>query len=61
MLLDVRTYRCKPGTIAAHLKLYEEHGKAPQFRCLGEPLCYLKGESGDPNEYIHICRARARR
>ena len=54
MLLDVRTYKCKPGTIGAHLKLYEDFGKSPQFRCLGEPLCYLKGETGDPNEYGHI-------
>jgi hypothetical protein len=54
MLLDVRTYKCKPGTISAHLKLYEDFGKSPQFRCLGEPLCYLKGETGDPNEYVHI-------
>jgi hypothetical protein len=54
MLLDVRTYKCKPGTIGAHLKLYEEMGKPPQFRCLGTPLAYLKTETGDPNEYIHI-------
>ncbi|MEM6624693.1 MAG: NIPSNAP family protein [Pseudomonadota bacterium] len=54
MLLDVRTYTCKPGTINAHLKLYEEMGKPPQFRCLGEPLAYLKTETGDPNEYVHI-------
>ena len=54
MLLDVRTYRCKPGTINAHLALYEEFGKEPQFRCLGAPLCYLKTETGDPNEYVHI-------
>lgn len=54
MLLDVRTYRCRPGTIAAHLELYEEHGRAPQFRCLGTPLCFLKTETGDPNEYVHI-------
>jgi hypothetical protein len=54
MLLDVRTYRCKPGTINTHLKLYEEAGKEPQFRCLGTPLCYLKTETGDPNEYVHI-------
>ncbi len=54
MLLDVRTYRCKPGTINAHLKLYEEKGKAPQFRNLGEPLAYLKTETGNPNEYVHI-------
>ena len=29
-------------------------GKAPQFRCLGEPLAYLKTETGNPNEYVHI-------
>ena len=54
MLLDVRTYRCRPGTINAHLELYEKMGKPPQFRCLGEPLAYLKTETGDPNEYVHI-------
>jgi len=32
MLLDVRTYRCKPGTIKAHLKLYSEKGKPAQSR-----------------------------
>ena len=54
MLLDVRTYRCKAGMIGDHLKLYNELGKAPQFRNLGAPLCFLKTETGDPNEYIHI-------
>lgn len=54
MLLDIRTYRCKPGTINAHLALYEKMGKEPQFRCLGTPLAYLKTETGNPNEYVHI-------
>jgi hypothetical protein len=54
MLLDVRTYRCRPGTINKHLAMYEKLGKEPQFRCLGAPLCYLKTETGDPNEYVHI-------
>ena len=54
MLLDVRTYCCRPGTINKHLELYEAFGKEPQFRCLGTPLCYLKTETGDPNEYVHI-------
>jgi hypothetical protein len=54
MLLDVRTYRCRPGTINKHLELYEKYGKPPQFRILGEPLCYLKTETGNPNEYVHI-------
>ena len=54
MLIDVRSYRCRPGTINAHLAMYEEFGKEPQFRCLGSPLAYLRGETGDPNEYVHM-------
>lgn len=54
MLLDVRTYTCKPGTIKAHLALYAKMGKAPQTRHLGQPLAYLTTETGDPNEYVHI-------
>ena len=54
MLVDLRTYRCRPGTINAHLALYDEYGKAPQYRCLGQPLAFLRGESGDPNEVVHI-------
>ncbi len=54
MLLDVRTYRCKPGTIKAHLELYEKMGKAAQSRHLGQPFAYLTTETGNPNEYIHI-------
>ncbi len=54
MLFDVRTYKCHPGTINKHLELYEKMGKPPQFRCLGEPVLYMKTETGDPNEYVHI-------
>ncbi len=54
MLLDVRTYRCRPGTIKKHLALYERLGKGPQTRHLGEPFAYLLTETGNPNEYIHI-------
>ena len=41
MLLDVRTYTCRPGTIKQHLELYEKMGKGPQTRNLGLPLAYL--------------------
>lgn len=54
MLLDVRTYTCRPGTIKTHLELYEKLGKAPQSRHLGQPLAYLTTETGDPNQYVHI-------
>ena len=54
MLLDVRTYTCRPGTIKKHLELYERMGKAPQNRHLGAPLAYLVTETPNPNQYVHI-------
>ena len=54
MLLDVRTYTCRPGTLKARLAVYEKFGKAPQTRHLGQPLAYMTTETGNPNQYIHI-------
>ncbi|MEM7250021.1 MAG: NIPSNAP family protein [Pseudomonadota bacterium] len=54
MLLDVRTYTCRPGTIKEHLELYEKLGKGPQTKHLGQPLAYLITETGNPNQYVHI-------
>jgi hypothetical protein len=54
MLLDVRTYTCRPGTIKKHLAVYEEYGKEPQTRHLGQPFAYLVTETGNPNQYLHI-------
>ena len=54
MLLDVRTYTCRPGTIKQQLELYEKYGKEPQSRHLGLPLAYMACETGDPNQYVHI-------
>ena len=54
MLLDARTYTCRPGTINQHLDLYEKLGKGPQTKHLGNPLAYMKCETGDPNKYMHI-------
>ncbi len=54
MLIDVRTYTCKPGTLKAHLALYEKMGKPAQTKHLGPPLAYMTTETGNPNQYIHI-------
>jgi len=54
MLLDVRTYTCRPGTIRKHLELYEKMGFGPQSRHLGQPLAYLTTETGNVNQYVHI-------
>jgi NIPSNAP len=54
MLLDVRTYTCRPGTLGKHLALYEKLGKGPQTQHLGQPLAYLVTETGNVNQYLHI-------
>lgn len=54
MLLDVRTYTCRPGTIKKHLALYEKMGLGPQTRHLGQPFAYLTTETGNVNQYVHI-------
>jgi hypothetical protein len=54
VLVDHRTYRVKPGTLPAHLELYEKHGLAAQTRHLGQPLAYLTAESGELNTIVHI-------
>ena len=36
------------------MELYREKGWDAQRRHLGEPLFYGTGESGDPNQYVHI-------
>jgi len=53
MLIDLRTYVCRPGTIKLHLALYAEHGYEVQSRHLGLPHLYAAGETGDPNSYVH--------
>jgi hypothetical protein len=54
MLLDVRTYTCRPQTIKKHIAFYEKKGKTPQTRHLGQPLAYMTTETGNVNQYIHI-------
>jgi hypothetical protein len=54
MLLDVRTYTCRPGTIKKHLAVYAELGAGPQSKNLGKPLLYMTTETGNPNQYVHI-------
>lgn len=54
MLLDVRTYTCRPGTIKLQLELYEKLGFKPQTRHLGQPVAFMVTETGPINTYIHI-------
>ncbi len=54
MLYDHRTYLCRPGTIKAHLELYEKLGWAPQRKHLGDPVFYAVTETGNVNSYVHV-------
>jgi hypothetical protein len=54
MLIDVRTYRVRAGTLPLALALYEKHGFKPQTRHLGQPFAYLVTETGELNTYIHM-------
>lgn len=54
MIYDVRVYTCRPGTVPAQLKLYEEHGLAVQTKHLGQPVMYGVSEVGELNTYTHV-------
>jgi NIPSNAP len=54
VIVDVRTYRVRPGTLPANLALYEKHGFAAQTRHLGKPVAYLFTETGELNTYMHL-------
>lgn len=54
MLFDMRTYTCRPGTLKAHLSLYEQEGFSAQSRHLGDPYFYGITETGPPNSYVHV-------
>ena len=55
MIYDHRTYSCRSGTIARHLKLYEEFGWPVQSRHLGQPTwCDCGGRSPGANEVRYV-------
>lgn len=54
MIFDMRTYTCKPGTVPAQLKMYEDEGFAVQRKHLGEPALYGVTETGAINTYVHV-------
>jgi hypothetical protein len=54
VLLDVRTYKCLPGRVAAQLEIYKKYGYPVQLRYMGEPLCYAVAESGELNTFTHV-------
>ena len=54
VLVDLRTYRVKPGMAQAQMDAYEKYGLATQIKYCGEPIAYLSAESGDLNTLVHL-------
>ncbi len=54
MILDVRNYICKPNALKDQLEHYNAKGRVPQTRHLGQPIIFAVGETGNPNEYLHV-------
>lgn len=53
MLIDLRTYTVRPGTVPAQIALYQKFAYPVQLRYMGEPLFYLVAESGELNTLVH--------
>ena len=54
MLVDLRTYRVKPGTAQPQMDVYEKYGFLTQVKYCGEPIAYLTAESGELNTLVHL-------
>lgn len=53
MLVDLRTYTVRPGTMPAQIALYEKYAYHVQLRYMGEPHFYLMAETGELNTLVH--------
>ena len=54
MIIDLRTYTLRVGTVRDFLALYAKDGLEVQRRHLGQPLGYYTTEVGELNEVVHI-------
>jgi hypothetical protein len=54
MILDLRTYTCKPEKFQEWLALYSAQGYQHQVRHCGTPLIYATTESGPLNQVVHV-------
>ncbi len=54
MIVEMRTYTLKPGTVADYLKLYEAKGLSVHREILGMLIGYFTTEIGNINEVVHL-------
>lgn len=56
MIIDLRTYTLRPGTMQRFLALYARDGRALQVHYLGEPVGHYVTEVGELNQLVHAWR-----
>lgn len=54
MILEMRTYTLKPGTMAEYFKVYEAMGFELQKRILGHFIGSFRTEIGPLNQVVHL-------
>ena len=54
MIVEIRTYTCRVGTVPLFLEAYEKEGLPLQRQYLGEPLGWFVSEVGSLNEVVHL-------
>lgn len=54
MLIDMRTYTCRPGMLPKQIALYRDFGKTSQTRHLGQPIAWMTTETGNVNQFVHL-------
>ena len=54
MLIDLRTYTLKIGSVRDFLELYAAEGLAVQTAHLGPPLGYFTTEVGELSQVVHL-------
>lgn len=54
MIVEMRTYDLKPGTVAEYMNVYQAHGLAVQRETLGKMVGYFSSDIGKLNQVIHL-------
>jgi hypothetical protein len=54
MIIEMRTYILKPGSVPEWLRVYEAEGMPVQTRILGNLIGYFYSEIGPMNQIVHL-------
>jgi hypothetical protein len=54
MIIEMRTYTLKPGTVPEYYRIYEAEGMAVQREILGNLIAYMHTEFGPLNQIVHM-------